>query len=364
MEVFMTEEMNDIIVIEPEAPDPSAIEAEKKSMRRAFSRCGWSVFILTASSFVIAYLAALVIRLLYEKGINAWDFYDHNSLYINEAIIALAIAVGTIVLLRMPKAVPEKNKISLKTFLTIACICFFVSWVGNIIGNAMLLLWNGITGNTVTNELAEILANIDAWQMIVCTVVLAPILEELFFRKLLIDRMNRFGEFPAIVISGLLFGLFHQNFSQFFYAFGVGVVLAYLYCKTGSYLLTVALHAIFNFIGGAIPSLLSTRVLEFAEKMTEVAESENVDLVLSLFGDYAVPLLIYFIYLLIIGALNITGLVLFILNIKKVVIVPSGSNLSRVEMRKAIFLNVGMLVAIAALTVLMIISLFPTGPLG
>ena len=355
----MTEEMNDIIVIEPEVPDPQRIEEERRAMKRCFSLCGWSTFTVTASMLAISVIVSIVFVILYNSGIDVIGFYNNNLLFFNEAFLALAIVFGLLVIARMPKAVPEKNKISVRVLLGITCICFFIGAVGNTIGNAWLSFWNGITGNDVTNELAEILESISPIQMLLCTVVLAPVLEELFFRKLLIDRLNRFGEFTAIVVSALFFGLFHQNFSQFFYAFGLGLVFGYLYCKTGSYLLTVSLHAIFNFIAGAIPSLLASSVLEFAEKIAELTEEQYMEILPSLLGDYGVPLLIYGIYLLIMGALNITGLVLFITNFKKVSINKYDSALTLAERRRAVFLNVGMIAAIALLFVLMIASLFP-----
>ena len=355
----MTEEMNDVLVIEPEEPDPQEAQKEKKSMKRCFSLCGWSTFTVTASMLAVSLVFSIVLGVLLALGIDGVGFYKKNLLYFNELFLAIAIIFGFLVIFRMPKEVPEKSKLSFKTLLGIACICFFIGAVGNVIGNVWLSIWNGITGNEVTNQLAEILTEIGPLQMILCTAVLAPVLEELFFRKLLIDRLNRFGEFGAIVISALLFGLFHQNFSQFFYAFGLGLVFGYLYCKTGSYLLTVGLHAVFNFVAGVIPSLISTKVLEFAEKLAELTEEEYMELFPSLLADYGVPILIYLIYLLIMGALNITGLVLFIINVKKVRVNKYDSTLTLVERRRAIFLNVGMIVAIVGLVIMMIISLFP-----
>jgi hypothetical protein len=91
----------------------------------------------------------------------------------------------------------------------------------------------------------------------------------------------------------------------------------------------------------------------------ELTEEEYMELFPSLFADYGVPILLYLIYLLIMGALNITGLVLFIINVKKVRVNKYDSTLTLVERRRAIFLNVGMIVAIVGLVIMMIISLFP-----
>ena len=61
---------------------------------------------------------------------------------------------------------------------------------------------------------------------------------------------------PSILLSGLLFGLFHGNLFQFFYAAAVGMILAYVYTRTGRYLWCVAMHAIINLMGSiVIPAL-------------------------------------------------------------------------------------------------------------
>ena len=53
----------------------------------------------------------------------------------------------------------------------------------------------------------------------------------------------------AIFGSAFLFGLFHGNFGQFFYAFAVGAVFAYVALRTGGIRYTVALHFLVNLLG-------------------------------------------------------------------------------------------------------------------
>ena len=45
----------------------------------------------------------------------------------------------------------------------------------------------------------------------------------LLFRRLLVDRMVKYGEATAVLFSGLMFALFHGNLNQFVYAFTLGV---------------------------------------------------------------------------------------------------------------------------------------------
>ena len=357
-EANMTEEMKDMTLIESEDPAPLNTDGEKRSIRRIFSRCGWSSVVFCIGTILASLILSVIFGVLRASGVDVMSFYEKNLLYFNEAIIAISALLAALVLIGTPKAAPEKKKMPAKEFMAIVCICFAVGMAGSLIGNIWLGFWNGITGNEVTNPVQELLEGIGPFQMILCTAVLAPVLEELVFRKLFIDRMAKHGELMAIFVSALLFGLFHQNFSQFFYAFGLGLVFGYVYCRTSSYFLVTLLHAIFNFVSGVLPMLLTDKVLVFLEKMETLTEAEFVEVLPALLGDHGVWILIYFIYLMIRGALNITGLVLFILNFKKINIKRADSTLPLAERARASIVNVGMIVAIAVFVIMMIISLF------
>lgn len=82
---------------------------------------------------------------------------------------------------------------------------------------------------------------------ILSTVVLAPILEEVLFRGLVLESCReRFGRGAAVLISALLFGLVHGVPVQMVNAFVIGLILGYVYISTRSLLATILLHAINN----------------------------------------------------------------------------------------------------------------------
>ena len=87
---------------------------------------------------------------------------------------------------------------------------------------------------------------------ILFSVILAPIMEELFFRKVLIDRLTPFGDVTAIIVSAVIFGLFHGNFYQVFYAAGLGLILGWVYLYSGNILYPISLHMLFNLVGGVL----------------------------------------------------------------------------------------------------------------
>jgi uncharacterized protein len=81
--------------------------------------------------------------------------------------------------------------------------------------------------------------------------VLAPVLEEMLFRGLLLrGLLLRYPPATAIVHSAALFGLAHFNVYQFFVGFSTGLVLGLAYQRTRSLWPCVLLHAAFN--GGVL----------------------------------------------------------------------------------------------------------------
>lgn len=87
--------------------------------------------------------------------------------------------------------------------------------------------------------------------------VLVPIAEELLFRGVLISEWKLcMPKSLAILLSALLFGIFHGNLIQSGYAFLLGLVLGVLYVWTESILYPILLHMFFNLIGGCLADAL------------------------------------------------------------------------------------------------------------
>ena len=73
--------------------------------------------------------------------------------------------------------------------------------------------------------------------------LLAPVLEEVVFRKALYGIFRRFASFTmAMVVSAALFGIYHGNAVQGLYGFLMGLVLAVSYEEYQSILAPVLFH--------------------------------------------------------------------------------------------------------------------------
>jgi membrane protease YdiL (CAAX protease family) len=174
-------------------------------------------------------------------------------------IYLIEMPIDYLLLLTIPKSVPQKKKHHPLMWFGFAFLCFFVSYLSSFVGQFVDAWIYNFFGLEVQNDLAEMSYITPFGANFLFIGILAPVFEELFYRKAIIDRLRRYGDLPAILISGLIFGLVHGNFSQVFYSTAIGWVLGYVYLKTGNVLYTMSLHSIFNIISGVYVTELIRR---------------------------------------------------------------------------------------------------------
>lgn len=81
-----------------------------------------------------------------------------------------------------------------------------------------------------------------------CVCIIAPLCEEIIYRKLMLDPLRKYSDSAAALISSLFFALSHFNFSQFLYSFGFGFFLAVIAIRSGSIVPSLICHIINNII--------------------------------------------------------------------------------------------------------------------
>ncbi len=78
---------------------------------------------------------------------------------------------------------------------------------------------------------------------------IGPIMEEIFFRGFTYKAFRgRFGVIPAMILSSLIFAAFHVNLAAFLPIFILGMMLCYLYEKTGSLVPSMTAHVVHNLL--------------------------------------------------------------------------------------------------------------------
>ena len=85
------------------------------------------------------------------------------------------------------------------------------------------------------------------WLGILCVAVFGPILEELLFRGAITRALlKKYNPTKAIILSALVFGIFHINPVQVVSATLIGLLLAWIYYKTASLIPCILIHILNN----------------------------------------------------------------------------------------------------------------------
>jgi len=318
------------------------------SGRKVFSKIGFTLFTILAVTSVLQIVAAGIMY-LEPGGIIGKLISSEYWIWIANflPLYAFALPVGLLMFGSIPSKAVEKNTLGAKRFLAALVMCFPLMYIGNIIGTLLSMV---LSGGTAQNSLLT-LTDSNAFIRILVMVIIAPCVEELIFRKMIIDRAAKYGEKTAVLLSALAFGLFHLNLFQFFYAFALGLVFAYVYTRTGKLRYSFALHAIINFFG----SILAPWALEFA-KLEEMARAaaEAPETIL----QYLPGILVLCLYAMLLLGLTIAGIVLLAKKKNSAVWLPAAEEFPKGQSASAVFATPGMIVYIVACIILIAFSLF------
>ena len=304
---------------------------ETTENKKEFSSIGLRIFIGTALIFAIQIGCQKLLVLLKPEWAENYDIMFAAGM-VPLYVIGYPIAL----LLMRKKDGPVIEKHSMKPWQIL--LAFMSSYglmiVGNLTGLVVTTGIGLIKGAPVQNVLLNAVTTGNIWISAIYIVLLAPFFEELLFRKLICDRTIKYGQGTAVIVSGLIFGLFHLNFNQFFYAFLLGCFFAYIYVRTGNVKYCIAIHMMVNFVGSLLGGLLLN----------------NVDL------QTPMGAMIFGLYGLCIYAIAIAGIILLLVNKSKITLKMGEIIIAKGQRFKTVILNPGMLLYIILCLAVMIVQ--------
>ncbi len=345
--------------------DDFTLDDEKRARAR-FSRFFLSATIYLVVATAVIYAAMFAIRLA--MGDNAGSVL--NSMWFTwgaqvVAMYMIAFPLLYMIVRGMRSTVRVKSKMKFGEFLKLFCVAEAFMMVGNIIGETLNSVIDLFVPGDITDTTEELILNSPVWVIILVAVIIGPIVEELIFRKLLMDKLGIYGDRIAIVVSAVAFGLFHGNLYQFFYATLLGLVLAYIYSRTSNIIYPILMHMTLNFFGSIVPLPVlenTDRFMELYNIFLETAE-ENTAEFYALYGEEFSRLsLIVGGYSLIVYTFVIAGIVIFIRNRRRIFVSDRCEVLIPRERRASVILgNVGAIAFIVLAAINIILHLIPTG---
>ena len=309
-----------------------------KHPRKVFSRIGLSLFIY----FIVVYTSVILLDFLVTKFMPS--IYFHNMyIWVRMALCQYVIGIPAIrlILIGLPTYRYKKEKMPFKDIFGAFIVCQALAYAGNLIGTTLNGIISGILGKEIDNNVNKLIENSNPLVLILVVGIIGPILEELVFRRFIIDRIRPYGEFLAVIFSALTFGMFHGNFYQLFYAFAIGFILGYIYIRSKNIIYPIILHIAFNSFSVIQQSFLT------ASKS---------------FGDikavYYLFIGLYYTMIAFSLALTVLGVIKLIKSIKKFYFIKNYYELSTGKAILYSFVNAGMIMFSISVLVEFALSIF------
>ncbi len=342
-------------------PEPSGLrDSELREDRKTFSLIG------------LACLAAFGLELAVNLLVSYFFFRTHPEyadystvwpwLFTIVLMYGICMPLGMIILKKAGAARPAGAvKLGGKTFFAFLAVTFAAMYLGSVASNILNSLIYSASGRSSDLPLPGITNGVSALMYFLITVVLAPVMEELFFRKYLLGSMIRFGDRAALLMGALIFAIAHHSLAQMVYAFLGALVFGYIYLRSGKIGYTMIIHALVNLVCGFIPVLATSLLIDqeaFAE-MQELMAQAGADpnamagsegLAMKLFGlIYRMQpgLSVVVLNSLVIIGMCIAGVIVFATNRKKTELMPGTRRIGRENVGYVVFMSPGMLAYMA-----------------
>lgn len=324
-----------------------------KAGRKFFSRLGLMYFLGTLIIVAVQGATGAVVRALKPELLS-----DPNINLILSILPLYLIGMPLMILLirTVPAQKIEKHSMSVGKLLLAIMMCYTIMYCSNLVGSLITFVIGILKGSLVNNVIQQIAVSVHPLLSLLFMVICAPVMEEFIFRKLLIDRAVRYGEGVAVVLSGLMFGLFHGNLAQFAYAFTIGLFFAFIYVKTGKIQYTIIIHMVLNFMGGVLGPIM-LKLADY-EALSQAALIQDEAAMMKAVAAVLPGMLVFFLYVLCLIAFVIAGGILLIVFRKKFRLNPGSIVIPKGKRFATVIWNVGMMLFILFWIVQIILQLF------
>ncbi len=249
--------------------------------------------ILGAIHLVVLYI---FIQTLVDFPLAMLDYYNGTD-YLYHPVKKIILGIGSTVFIFYyawrRAGVPLKILFPYKTFnvLILIPILFFLWAAHNLIGEINVLVDRILPPPPWFWEMFNKIFENDygIYGAILKIVIIAPVIEELIFRGVIMHGLMRnYSKFTAVFVSALMFALFHLNPWQFPATFILGIVLGILMLRTRNIYLCIVGHAINN---GLV--LISIEYWDVIQKTSFFQSSKSNQLLISALIATVALVLIY-----------------------------------------------------------------------
>jgi CAAX amino terminal protease family protein len=186
----------------------------------------------------IIYFSYLIFKIFIQKEITGTDNSILKTMYffrMDKLLFCVPILYYFIKTNKEKKYFKVNKKLNITDIVTYFALSYGINIFLNLISSAINI------------EGQKFIVQRPIYTDIIYAICIAPILEEIVFRGVLMTYLKKYGIQTAIIVSSLFFGISHYNIYMIIPAFFIGVVLAYVSYKY-SIKYSILLHILLNIV--------------------------------------------------------------------------------------------------------------------
>ena len=229
----------------------------------------------------IIYILHLIFMIFVNNKISIIDSQIFKYVYmfrIHRWILSFPIIYYFVKTYKKYEYFKTNEKLNAKDFSVYFALAF---WIGNFF-SFLIVLMSSHKGRTPVVAIYESL-----YTDIIMTVFVAPVLEEIVFRGVIMNNLKKYGIKTAIIINSIFFALSHYNTDMIIPAFFTGIIFSYV-----AYKYSIEYSILIHFFINAIT------------KTSQVLAILRIDILLILIGLFSAFLIIFLLVFFIIGLLR------------------------------------------------------------
>ena len=229
----------------------------------------------------IIYILHLIFMIFVNNKISIIDSQIFKYIYmfrIHRWILSFPIIYYFVKTYKKYEYFKTNEKLNAKDFSVYFALAF---WIGNFF-SFLIVLMSSHKGRTPVVAIYESL-----YTDIIMTVFVAPVLEEIVFRGVIMNNLKKYGIKTAIIINSIFFALSHYNTDMIIPAFFTGIIFSYV-----AYKYSIKYSILIHFFINAIT------------KTSQVLAILRIDILLILIGLFSAFLIIFLLVFFIIRLLG------------------------------------------------------------
>lgn len=223
------------------------IKPDLLDLRKRSNVVGIITIVGIVAFYLISYLLSTILREILMQYPVDYSIDALPNSFFGGLVNLLALGVGGVIFIKLKKEDISKqlpfSKVNTSTLISLIIIGFSFCMLSNFLTSIFIGTTSNLgfdfsyaSSSPVSNSVSEIIASVLA-------VAFVPaVAEEIMFRGAIMSTLRKYGDGTAILVSAIIFGLFHTNMVQIPFAFIVGVILGWAVVYSGSMLPAILIH--------------------------------------------------------------------------------------------------------------------------